>query len=218
VKLLLVDDEIGLTRALTRGLIADGFAVEVAADGPRALDLTASTRFDAIVLDIMLPRMSGYEVLKQLRARPDWTPVLMLSAKDGEYDQADALDLGADDYLIKPFSYVVLLARLRALARRGREPRPTLLTAGPVELDPASRSVTVNGRPISLTPREYRLLETLMRNNGAVVDKVELLEHVFDANPDGSMNIVEVYVGYLRRKLGASSIVTVHAGYRMIGP
>jgi two-component system OmpR family response regulator len=170
------------------------------------------------VLDIMLPRMSGYEVLKQLRARPDWTPVLMLSAKDGEYDQADALDLGADDYLIKPFSYVVLLARLRALARRGREPRPTLLTAGPVELDPASRSVTVNGRPISLTPREYRLLETLMRNNGAVVDKVELLEHVFDANPDGSMNIVEVYVGYLRRKLGASSIVTVHAGYRMIGP
>jgi two-component system, OmpR family, response regulator len=218
VKLLLVDDEAGLTRALKRGLLADGFAVEIAADGARALELTASTHFDAIVLDIMLPKVSGYEVLKRLRERPDWTPVLMLSAKDGEYDQADALDLGADDYLIKPFSYVVLLARLRALARRGREPRPALLSAGPVRLDPARRSVTVDGQPVELTPREYRLLEALMRSDGAVLAKVDLLEQVFDANPDGAINIVEVYVGYLRRKLGATTIVTVHSGYRMINP
>ena len=217
MKLLLVDDEVGLTRALKRGLLADGFAVEVATDGRAALELTASTRFDAIVLDIMLPRLSGYEVLKQLRARPDWTPVLMLSAKDGEYDQADALDLGADDYLIKPFSYVVLLARLRALARRGRAPRPAMLTAGPVRLDPARRVVSLAGQPIDLTPREYRLLETLMRNDDMAVAKVDLLEQVFDANPDGAINIVEVYVGYLRRKLGASTIVTVHGGYRMAG-
>ncbi len=218
MKLLLVDDEVGLTRALKRGLLADGFAVEVAADGVRALDLTASTHFDAIVLDIMLPRLSGYEVLKQLRARPDWTPVLMLTAKDGEYDEADALDLGADDYLIKPFSYVVLLARLRALARRGREPRPAMLTAGPVQLDPARRAVTLDGQAVDLTPREYRLLETLMRKDGTVLSKIELLEQVFDANPDGATNIVEVYVGYLRRKLGATTIVTVHSGYRMAGP
>jgi two-component system OmpR family response regulator len=215
VRVLIVDDEVGMTTALARGLSAEGLRVEVAADGRRGLELAAAARYDAIILDIMLPRLSGYEVLKVLRASSDWTPVLMLSAKDGEYDLADALDLGADDYLVKPFSYVVLLARLRALARRGRRPRPVELVSGPVRLDPSRRSVSVSGADVALTPREYRLLETLMRRDGAAVSKTELLVEVFDANPDGAINVVEVYVGYLRRKLGAGTVVTVHGGYRM---
>jgi two-component system OmpR family response regulator len=215
MKLLLVDDEAGMTVALSRGLVADGFGVVVVADGHRALAMTAERHFDAILLDIMLPGLSGYEVLKQLRARSDWTPVLMLSAKDGEYDLVDALDLGADDYLIKPFSYVVLLARIRALARRGREPRPVVLASGPIRLDPARRTVAVQGQPVDLTAREYRLLEALMRHHGSAVSKIALLEQVFDANPDGATNLVEVYVGYLRRKLGSTTITTVPGGYRM---
>lgn len=215
MKLLLVDDETGMRTALSRGLVADGFGVDTASDGRTALELADRGHYDAIVLDIMLPRLSGYEVLKLLRARADWTPVLMLSAKDGEYDLADALDLGADDYLTKPFSYVVLLARLRALARRSREPRPVTLTSGSIRLDPARRTVTVDGELVELTAREHRLLEHLMRRDGAAVSKVELLEQVFDANPDGKTNLVEVYVGYLRRKLGPLSIVTVPGGYRM---
>jgi two-component system OmpR family response regulator len=218
VRVLLIDDEIGLTTALTRGLVADGLRVEVAADGRQGLALAAAAQFDVIILDIMLPHVSGYEVIKQLRSGADWTPVLMLSAKDGEYDLADALDLGADDYLTKPFSYVVLLARLRALARRGQQPRPAALTSGTVRLDPARRSVSASGADVALTPREYRLLETLMRRGGTVVSKTDLLVEVFDANPDGAINIVEVYVGYLRRKLGPDTIVTVHGGYRMAGP
>ncbi|MDQ6936841.1 MAG: response regulator transcription factor [Actinomycetota bacterium] len=218
MRLLLVDDEAGMTAALSRGLAADGFGVSVAGDGPKALQLAGAHHFDVIVLDIMLPRLSGYEVLRQLRARADWTPVLVLSAKDGEYDVADALDLGADDYLVKPFSYVVLLARLRALGRRGREPRPAVLTSNGIRLDPARRSVLAGERAVDLSPREYRLLEHLMRHDGAAVSKVELLEKVFDANPDGATNLVEVYIGYLRRKLGAEAIVTVHGGYGMAGP
>jgi DNA-binding response OmpR family regulator len=217
MRVLLVDDEAGLTTALARGLVADGLRVDVAADGHRGLAMAAQTQFDVIILDIMLPRLSGYEVLKQLRSRSDWTPVLMLSAKDGEYDLADALDLGADDYLIKPFSYVVLLARLRAVARRGRQPRPAELVNGQVRLDPARQSVSVAGADVALTPREYRLLETLMRRDGAAVSKTDLLVEVFDANPDGAINVVEVYIGYLRRKLGAATIATVHGGYRMAG-
>ena len=218
MRVLLVDDEVGLTTALSRGLVADGFTVVVAADGRRGLEIAAGAQFDAIILDIMLPHVSGYEVLKALRSRPDWTPVLMLSAKDGEYDLADALDLGADDYLVKPFSYVVLLARLRALARRGRQPRPAALDSGPIRLDPARRTVTVAGSEVALSPREFRLLETLMRRDGAAASKTDLLVEVFDANPDGAINVVEVYVGYLRRKLGADAIATVHGGYRMAAP
>jgi DNA-binding response OmpR family regulator len=215
MRVLLVDDEVGMTTALSRGLVADGFTVEVAADGRRGLELAGASQFDAIILDIMLPRLSGYEVLKQLRSRPDWTPVLMLSAKDGEYDLADALDLGADDYLVKPFSYVVLVARLRALARRGRQPRPAELVSGPIRLDPARRTVSVSGTEVALSPREFRLLEALMRRDGSAVGKTNLLVEVFDANPDGAINVVEVYIGYLRRKLGPETITTVHGGYRM---
>ncbi len=216
MRLLLVDDEPRLTNALSRGLGADGFAVDVAADGQQALELAQAVDYDAVLLDLMLPRLSGYDVLRRLRARGDWTPVLVLSAKDGEHDLADALDLGADDYLVKPFSYVVLLARLRAMVRRGREPRPAVLRSGRLELDPATRSVSLAGAPVALSPREFRLLEHLMRREGASVTKTELLEHVFDVGADGGPNLVEVYVGYLRRKLGRDAILTVPGnGYRV---
>lgn len=216
MRLLLVDDEARLTAALSRGLVADGFAVDVAADGRAALALSARVDYDAILLDLMMPRVSGYEVLKQLRARQDWTPVLVLSAKDGEYDLADALDLGADDYLVKPYSYVVLLARVRALLRRGSEPRPALLTAGGLVLDPATGKVTAEGTAVELSPKEFRLLEYLLSRRGAAVSKTDLLEHVFDIGADGGPNLVEVYVGYLRRKLGRDVIVTVRGrGYRI---
>lgn len=216
MRLLLVDDEVRLTRALTRGLAADGFAVDVAADGAAALELTRTVEYDAVLLDLMMPKVSGYEVLRTLRARGNWTPILVVSAKDGEYDLADALDLGADDYLVKPYSYVVLLARLRALLRRGREPRPTELVAGAVALDPATREVSRGGVPVELTPREFRLLEYLMRREVAVT-KTELLEHVFDVGADGGPNLVEVYVGYLRRKLGRDAILTVRGGAYRVG-
>lgn len=217
MRLLLVDDELGLTSALSRGLTADGFTVDIARDGPQALARTNRSRFDAILLDIMLPGISGYEVLRRLRARPDTTPVLMLSAKDGEYDLADALDLGADDYLVKPFSYVVLLARLRALARRNRDAAPAVLEMGAVSLDPGRRTVHVDGQPVELTAREFRLLEYLLQGDGAAASKTDLLVSVFDATPDSDTNLVEVYVGYLRRKIGRSRIVTVPGGYRLTG-
>jgi two-component system OmpR family response regulator len=216
VRVLLVDDDRSITGVLGRGLEADGFAVETLGDGRAALDRLARSSFDAVVLDIMLPVLSGYEVLKRLRAVGDQTPVLMLSAKDGEYDLADAFDLGADDYLVKPFSYVVLVARLRALERRGREQLTSTLTVGTLALDRASQVVTKDGQPVELTPREFQLLEHLMRNAKVVVSKLDLLERVFDADPDTHPNVVEVYVGYLRRKLGRDAVVTVRGGgYRM---
>jgi two-component system, OmpR family, response regulator len=165
---------------------------------------------------VMLPRMSGYDVVRTLRAERNWVPVLMLSAKDGEHDQADGLDYGADDYLTKPFSYVVLLARLRSLLRRAPQPRPVVLSSGDVRLDPSTRQVTVSGEPVALTPRELGLLEFLLRSAGRVVTKVEILDHVWDAAADTHPNVVEVYVGYLRRKLGRRLVETVRgAGYRL---
>jgi DNA-binding response OmpR family regulator len=217
MKVLLVDDETRMVAALGRGLAADGFIVATAHDGPSALALCADAEFDAVVLDIMLPGLSGYDVLKQLRARDNQTPVLMLSAKDGEYDLADALELGADDYLVKPFSYVVLVARLRALDRRGRQQASSTLTAGELVLDRARRLVTVSGAPVELTPREFDLLEHLLRRGGKVVSKLELLERVFHADPDGPPNVVEVYVGYLRRKLGRDAVITVRGGGYRVG-
>jgi DNA-binding response OmpR family regulator len=169
VRLLVVEDETRLARALQRGLQAEGFAVDVAADGPTGLDLARHGGYDAMILDVMLPGLSGYRVVRQLRAEEHWLPVLMLSAKDGEYDQADGLDCGADDYLTKPFSYVVLLARLRALLRRGAPQRPTVLSVGDISLDPAQRRVTRDGAEVTLTAREFALLEYLLRRAGAVV-------------------------------------------------
>ena len=201
MRLLLVDDEPGLRSALRKGLAADGFAVDVAADGAEGLALASSETYDAVVLDVMLPRLSGYEVVRRLRAADNWVPVLMLSAKDGEHDQADALDDGADDYLTKPFSYVVLLARLRALLRRGAPPRPAVLAAGDLALDPAKHQVTRGKTEIELTPREFSLLEYLLRRAGEVVPKIDILRNVWDPHHEGDLNVVEVYVGYLRRKI-----------------
>jgi len=217
VRVLVVDDERGLTRALERGLAAEGFAVDVAHDGESGLALATDTDYDAIVLDIMLPRRNGYDVVTALRARGIWTPVLLLSAKDGEHDVADGLDVGADDYLTKPFSFVVLVARLRALVRRPAGARPAVLTAGDLVLDPATRTVTRAGEPVDLTTRELALLEYLMRHSDRVVGKVELRDHVWDGSGE-DLNVVEVYVGYLRRKLGRDAVTTVRgAGYRVAG-
>ncbi|CAA9372556.1 MAG: Two-component transcriptional response regulator, LuxR family [uncultured Nocardioidaceae bacterium] len=220
VRILVVEDERNLASALARGLRAEGFAVDAVYDGVSGLQAAHGGEYDGIVLDIMLPRMSGYDVVRTLRARKVWTPVLMLTAKDGEYDIADALDLGADDYLAKPFSFVVLLARLRALIRRGAPERPTRLTAGDLTLDPASRQAWRGEVELQLTTREFAVLEFLMRHAGAVVSKSELLTHVWDEYFDGDPNVVEVYVGYLRRKIdapfGRRSIETVRgAGYRL---
>jgi two-component system OmpR family response regulator len=216
MRLLVVEDEARLARALQRGLAAEGFAVDVAGDGPRGLELARHGEYDAMILDVMLPGLSGYQLIRVLRAERNWLPVLMLSAKDGEYDQADGLDCGADDYLTKPFSYVVLLARLRALLRRGAPVRPAVLTVGDLVLDPASRQVRRADAEIVLTTREYAVLEYLMRRAGRVVSKIELLDHVWDAGADSAPNVVEVYVGYLRRKVGRDVVETVRgAGYRV---
>jgi len=215
--LLVVDDERGLVSALRRGLTAEGFAVDVAYDGAMGLELALDREYDAIVLDVMLPRGNGYDVVTALRAAAVTTPVLMLSAKDGEHDVADGLDVGADDYLTKPFSFVVLVARIRALLRRPPQVRPAVLTVGDLVLDPAARTVTRAGDPVDLTARELALLEYLMRHAGRVVGKVELRDHVWDG-PGEDQNVVEVYVGYLRRKLGRDAVLTVRgAGYRVAG-
>ncbi|HVD88849.1 MAG TPA: response regulator transcription factor [Jatrophihabitantaceae bacterium] len=220
MRLLIVEDEVRLASALQRGLTAEGFTVDVAHTGPDGLHAASETSYDAVLLDIMLPGLSGYRIIEQLRAAENWVPILMLTAKDGEYDEADALDLGADDYLTKPFSFVVLLARLRALLRRGVIPRPASLSAGDLVLDPSAHTVTRDGQPIDLTPREFSLLEFLMRRKGEAVSKADILHHVWDAHYDGDANVVEVYAGYLRRKIdtpfGRHSVQTVRgAGYRL---
>ncbi len=220
MRLLVVEDETRLARALQRGLQAEGFAVDLAHDGVTGLDRARTGGYDAVLLDIMLPRLSGYRVVQALRADENWVPILLLSAKDGEYDQADGLDVGADDYLTKPFSYVVLLARLRALVRRGAPARPSVLAAGDLRLDPAARVVTRGDTRIALTAREFALLECLMRRRGEVVSKTELLARVWDAQTPPEANVVEVYLGYLRRKVdapfGRHALSTVRgAGYRL---
>ena len=221
MRVLLVEDEARMADAVAGGLAADGFTVDIAHDGQDGLWRASERVYDVIVLDIMLPKLSGYEVVKRLRAAKVWTPILMLTAKDGEYDQADALDLGADDYLTKPFSYVVLLAHLRALVRRAAPARPVVLSAGDLILDPATRRVQRGADDeISLTPREFAMLEYLLRRRGEVVSKSDILANVWDEFYEGDPNIVEVYVGYLRKKIDTPfdrrSIETVRgAGYRL---
>jgi two-component system, OmpR family, response regulator len=217
VRLLVVEDELRLGAALRRGLTAEGFLVDVATDGPTGLERARHGEYDAVVLDVMLPGMSGYDVVRTLRTESNWVPVLMLSAKDGEYDQADGLDCGADDYLTKPFSFVVLLARLRALVRRNLPARPSVLKARDITLDPATHEVELAGMPVSLSPREYALLEYFLRHPDRVVSKIELLDNVWDAAQDTDPNAVEVYIGYLRRKVGRDVLRTVRgAGYRLV--
>ena len=220
MKVLLVEDEHRLAGVVKDGLVAEGFVVDVAEDGITGVWAATESGYDVIVLDIMLPGLNGYDVLKELRRRKVWTPVLMLTAKDGEYDQTDAFDLGADDYLTKPFSFLILLARIRALVRRGAPERPVLVTVGTLVLDPARRHVARNGVPIALTAREYGLLLYLMRHAGDVVSKAEILDNVWDSAYEGSDNIVEVYIGYLRKKVDApfslNTLRTVRGlGYRL---
>jgi DNA-binding response OmpR family regulator len=220
VRVLLVEDEVRLAQHVRRGLTAEGFVVDVVHNGTDGLFNAEVNSYDVVVLDIMLPGLNGYDVCRRMRAAGVWTPVLMLSAKDGEYDQADAFDLGADDYLTKPFSFLVLVARLRALIRRGAPARPAVLAAGDLTLDPATRVVRRGEQQLSLTPREFGLLHCLLRHRGDVVSKTDILESVWDINYVGDDNVVEVYVGYLRRKIdqpfGRKSIETVRGmGYRL---
>lgn len=220
MRVLVVEDEKRLAAGLRAGLEAEGFAVDVALSGTDGLAMARSEPYDAIVMDIMLPGVNGFRLCSTLREEGVWSPILMLTAKEGEWDEVEALDSGADDYLTKPFSYAVLLARLRALLRRGANERPAVLEAGDLRYDPASRRVWRGEVEIDMTARELSLLDYLFRRQGEAVSKREILEHVWDFNFEGDVNIIEVYVRHLRNKLdrpfGRESIETVRGiGYRL---
>jgi len=220
MRILVVEDEVRLAEGLRRGLEAEGFAVDVASTGTDGLWMAREQEYSAILLDIMLPGISGYRICETLRAEKNWTPILMLTAKDGEWDQVEALDTGADDYLTKPFSFAILLARVRALLRRGAGERPTIIEAGDITLDPATKRVARDGTVIEVTAREFAVLEFLMRRKGDVVSKREVLDGVWDFDFDGDPNIVEVYIGHLRNKIdrpfGRAAIETLRgSGYRL---
>jgi two-component system OmpR family response regulator len=220
VRVLVVEDEKRLAAGLKKGLEAEGFATDVALNGTDGLWMAREHPYGVIVLDIMLPGINGYKVCATLREEGIWIPILMLTAKDGELDEAEALDTGADDYLTKPFSYVVLVARLRALIRRGAGERPAVLEAGDLRFDPGSRKAWRSGVEVDLTAREMALLEFLLRRKGDVLAKRELLEHVWNYDFEGDPNIIEVYVRHLRNKLdrpfGRAAFETVRgAGYRL---
>lgn len=207
----------GQAAAIERGLHAEGFAVDVAANGIDGLWMATENAYDAIVLDVMLPGMNGYRVCAELRAREVWTPILMLTAKDGEYDEAEALDTGADDFLSKPFSYVVLVARLRAVMRRGGRARPAVLASGDLTMDVAEHWCRRGGVLVDLTPREFAILEYLIRRGGEAVPKHDIVDHVWDSSYEGDENVVEVHVSSLRRKVGAGAIETVRGGGYRVG-
>jgi DNA-binding response OmpR family regulator len=220
MRILLIEDDMALAESLTWGLQAEGYVVQVAHDGIEGLRQATEHPADVIILDVMLPGLDGYQVCARLRAAGTWTPVLMLTALDDDLDQAEGLDLGADDYLSKPFAYPVLLARLRALLRRGATARPAVLEADGLRLDPATRHVTRDGHAIALTAGEITVLEYLMRAEGRTVSKVELLEHCWDTAYDGDPAVAEVRIHHLRRKVdtpyGTNTIQTVRgAGYRI---
>jgi two-component system OmpR family response regulator len=220
MRVLVVDDEVKLANLLQRRLQREGVGVDVAASGEAALERAGATQYDAIVLDLMLPGVDGFETCRRLRAEGVWSPTLMLTARNDVEDRIRGLDSGADDYLIKPFSLEELLARLRALTRRGTQPRPTVLEVGDLRLDPASRRTWRGDVELSLTSREFSLLETLMRHPDEVVGRFDLLEHVWDQSYENRSNVIEVYIGYLRDKVdrpfGRRSLETVRgAGYRL---
>jgi DNA-binding response OmpR family regulator len=218
---LVVEDEVNLARAIRDGLSAEGFDVELSHDGLDGLWRAREGAYGAIVLDILLPGMNGYKVCRTLRQEGVWTPILMLTAKSGQYDEVEALDTGADDFLSKPFAFMVLVARLRALVRRGATPRPRELVAGDLALDPVQRTCRRGEVPIDLTRREYDLLEALVRYDGTGVAKAQLLREVWGEDFTGDDNVVEVYVSYLRRKIDVPfrrrSLETVRSisGYRL---
>ncbi|MFM9378476.1 response regulator transcription factor [Gordonia sp. VNK21] len=220
MRILLADDDEKIAETVRRILVSEGWNVDVVHDGISALDRLAGHTYDVIVLDIMMPGRNGYEVVRDLRRLQVWTPVLMLTAKDGEYDQAEALDFGADDYLTKPFSFVVLLARLRALARRGAPERPAALTAGDLTVDPAAHLARRGDTVLDLTPREFAVLEYLVRNKGLALTRATIVDAVWEDGFSGSDKIVEVYVSYLRQRVdvpfGRQAIQTVRGvGYRL---
>ena len=221
MRVLVIEDERRLALALKGGLEEEGFAVDVALDGEQGLWMATELSYDAIVLDIMLPKLNGYQVCSRLRDAGNWTPILMLTAKGGEFDEAEAFDTGADDYIAKPFSYVVLLAHLRALVRRGSRERPPILTVGDLELDPAARIVRRGTQLVEVTSKEFAVLEFLARRAGDVVSKAELLAHAWDFAYAGDVNVVEVHISNLRAKIDRPfqrrSIQTVRgAGYRLV--
>ena len=222
MRVLIVEDEPKMAALLRRGLSAEGAAVDVAGRGEDALARAEATAYDAIVLDVMLPGIDGFEVCRRLREAGVWSPVLMLTARDAVRDRVAGLDAGADDYLAKPFSYSELLARLRALVRRGDAERPVVLAVGDLRLDPATRRVWRGDAEISLSAKEFAVLETFMRRPGQVLSRFELLEHAWDYEYENRSNVVDAYVRLLRRKIdkpfGARSIETVRgAGYRLLG-
>ena len=221
VRILVVEDDKRLASTLRRGLEAEGFAVDNALDGEEGLWLASESPYDAIVLDIMLPKVNGFQVCARLREAGNWTPILMLTAKRGELDEAEALDTGADDYLSKPFSYVVLVAHLRALLRRGASERPVQITVGDLVVDPAARRCSRGGTLIELTTKEFSIVEFLARRNGEVISKADLLEHAWDFAYDGDPNVIEVHMSNIRRKIDkpfhTESLRTIRgAGYRLV--
>jgi two-component system, OmpR family, response regulator len=201
MRLLVVEDDVKLVRALERGLGQEGYAVDVARTGEEGLEQATGEDYDAVVLDLMLPGIDGVAVCETLRRRQQWVPVLMLTARGEVSERIRGLDVGADDYLVKPFDFGELLARLRALIRRGPSERPLSLDVGDLRIDPSTRVVTRDGHQVELTAREFDVLEFLARNAGRVVSREELLEAVWEGNPEGTPNVADVYVGYLRRKL-----------------
>jgi len=220
MRLLVAEDDLKMAGLLKRGLEEEGYAVDVARTGDEALWAGTENAYDAVVLDVMLPELNGFEVCRRLRTANRWAPVLMLTARDAVSDRVAGLDAGADDYLVKPFSFSELLARLRALMRRGPSERPAVLTVGDLALDPATRRVSRGGTTIDLTPKEFALLELLMRHPGEVLTRTRIIEHVWDFAYDGDSNVVDVYVRYLREKVdrpfGRRSIETVRGtGYRL---
>jgi two-component system OmpR family response regulator len=222
MRVLVVEDDEAMAASLRWGLEADGYVVDVADNGEDGLWKARETAHDAILLDVMLPRMDGYQVCRVLREQGVWTPILMLTAMDDDLDHAEGLDIGADDYLAKPFSYPVLLAHLRALIRRGLTVRPAVLRAASLTVDPASRSVMRDGTPVDLTNREFTVLEYLLRRQGQVVSKTELLDHCWDVAYEGGPAVVEVLIHRLRRKIdpaiGAPVIVTLRGEGYLIQP
>ena len=218
MRVLVVEDDPRLAKVVSSGLMAEGFKVDVSSDGFEGYWRAREGAYDVIVLDLKLPSLNGYQVAERLRSDEVWTPILMLTVKDGEFDEAEALDSGADDYLRKPFSFVVLTARLRALARRGSAPRPRMLSCGTLTYDPDSGDCTVDGEPVALQPRERDLLEVLLRNHPRVMSKGRLLDAVWGVDAPEDPNLVEVYISYLRRKIGAGRIQTIRGlGYRLAG-
>jgi two-component system OmpR family response regulator len=216
VRVLIVEDDLRMASLVHRGLTGEGLAADVAPNGEDALWMAQAHPYDAIVLDVMLPGLDGFETCRRLRGAGVWAPVLMLTARDAVEDRVAGLDSGADDYLVKPFAFAELLARLRALARRGESERPAVLAVGDLRFDPATREVSRGGKPVDLSAKEFALLECFMRRPGEVLSRLHLLEHAWDFAYENRSNVVDVYIRRLRRKIGEDVLETVRgAGYRL---